>query len=176
MKRMKLLLAPLALFATAALALASDAETSATATGGRGHAGSAAATARYDGNIGFARTNTRSGRVNLARGGAVGVDERGLSLSISTAIAPRRGPAIATNFNMSIDRSGRSSHSIGTAIAQGGTRRSATVAGSTTTRRGGSSLSLASGRTRGGGIVRARTESHHSRPRLRAIRRLIRRR
>lgn len=179
MKRMQHSLAGWACLATLALTgrgLASDAETSATATGKRGRSGTAAATAHYVGDVGFARTDTRTGRINLARGVALGLDENGLSLSVSTAIAPRRGPAVATNFNVTIGKGGRSSHSLGAAVATGGSRRTVSVAGSTTTRRGGSSVSLASGKTSRGGIVRVKTYSRHQRPRHSVIRRSLRRR
>lgn len=119
------------LFLTAST-FAGDAATSATAgsnprTGG----GTAAATATYDGRVGFARTDTRSGRVNTARGVAVGVDENGLSLSVSTAVAGRVGPAIATNFNLTIDRDGDVAHSTGVSVANGPGPREVTAGGST---------------------------------------------
>ncbi|MEW6253139.1 MAG: hypothetical protein AB1716_21075, partial [Planctomycetota bacterium] len=89
------------------LTLASDVETSASATGGRYGAGTATGTARYAGDVGFARTDTRTGEVNAARSVAVGVDPNGLSLSWSLALAPNRGPALATNFNMRIGADGQ---------------------------------------------------------------------
>ncbi|MCK4343084.1 MAG: hypothetical protein KAY37_15320, partial [Phycisphaerae bacterium] len=95
-----------ALLASAAACLASDAETSASATGGRRRSGTASAAARYEGDLGFARTNTRTGALNAARAVALGVDRDGVSLSVSTAIAPQHGPAVATNFNMSIGTRG----------------------------------------------------------------------
>ncbi len=138
--------------------LASDAETSASAG-----SNTAMATAHYQGDIGFARTNTRTGRINVARGVAVGVDENGLSLSLSSAIAPRRGPALATNFNMSIGRDGQTSTSVGRAVASGSRDRTVAVSGNTTTRHNGSVMSMASGRTGRGGTVQAHTESRSTR-------------
>lgn len=111
-------------------AWASEAQTSASATGGRNN-GAATATARYDGQVGFARTDTKTGKVNLARGVAVGVDANGLSLSLSHAIAPQHGPAIATNFNMSIGRDGEVNHSVGSAVASGGSDRTVMAGGHT---------------------------------------------
>jgi hypothetical protein len=157
------------------LAMASDAKSSATASSGRGRSGTAAASASYKGDHGFARTNTKSGAINLARGVAVGVDKNGLSLSVSTAVASRFGPAVATNFNMSIGRDGHSSASVGRAVATGGRNRSVSAGGATTTHRGGSSMSYATGR---GAKVKAVTKSHHHKPRKRLLplRRVVRRR
>ncbi len=143
--------------------LASDADTSATATGG-GHAGNAAATAHYRGDVGFARTDTRTGRINLARGVALGLDRDGLSFSLSTAIAPQRGPAFGSNFNVSINRRGDLSHSVGRVTARGGGERTVAVSGGASTGthgHRGSAISQASGRTRYGGVVRATTRSRH---------------
>lgn len=146
------------------VAAASDAETSAQATGGRGPSGSALATARYEGDVGFARTDTRSGRVNLARGVALGFDADGLSLSLSTALAPRSGPALATTFNISIGTNGEVAHSVGTALATGGTARTVAAGGSAATaRHGGTAVAAASGRTQSGGTVRVATQSEHVR-------------
>lgn len=177
MKRMQTMYLTLAgLLLATPTTLASDAETSASATGGRGRAGTSAASARYDGDIGFARTDTRSGRVNLARGIAVGVDEDGLSLSLSTAVASQRGPALATNVNISVGRDGRTSSSVGTAVARGGRERSVSVGGSTTTRPGRATISHATGRTLGGGSVRAQTTSTSSTLKVKkVIRKQIRR-
>jgi hypothetical protein len=145
---------------------AGEAQTSATAGSARGN-GTAAATARYEGDAGFARTDTRSGRVNLARGVAVGVDEDGLSLSLSNAVATEHGPAIATNFNLSIGRDGQVSHSNGIAVADGPVHRSATAGGSASNDRFNSGASsFASGRTDPRGVVRAETRSESGRPGL----------
>jgi hypothetical protein len=122
-------LAGFSLFAAAAFA--SDAETSATAGPGRYGTGTAGATAHYEGDYGFARTDSRTGQVNVARGVAVGVDEDGISLSLSNALAPRYGPAVATNFNMSIGADGRVSSSTGRAEADG--PATVAVAGGTNT-------------------------------------------
>ncbi len=156
-------------------ARASDAETSAAATSGRGRTGTATATARYEGDVGFARTDTRTGAVNVARGVAIGVDEDGISLSVSLAVAPQRGPAYATNFNLSFDTNGDSAASFGTAIATGGTRRTITAGG----RAGGTgfqpvSSSMAGGTTHNDGIVRAITHSDRTVHRELVPRRIIR--
>ena len=117
-------------------ALASDAATSATA-GTRPNGGDAVATAAYDGRIGFARSNAHSGRVNAAKGVAVGVDKNGISLSVSAALATKLGPAVAANFNMTIDRDGDVSRSTGLAVAKGPFLREATAGGSTHAGRSG---------------------------------------
>ncbi len=116
--------------AGAALAAASDAETSASASRGPGRNGTAAATARYEGDVGFARTDTHSGRLTRARGVAVGVDEDGLSLSVSHAIAPRLGPAVGATFSMSIGTDGSVGLNSGRAQASGPIRRGVEVGGS----------------------------------------------
>ncbi|GEM_PF-2239109 len=148
----------------AAEALASDAETWATAGTRRGQRnGTAAAGAHYAGRVGFARTDTRSGPVSLARGVAVGVDESGLSLSVSNAIAPRFGPAVATTFNMSIGRDGRVSSATGLAVADGPIQRSATAGGGVSTGRyGRPARVMASGRSDPLGHVRAETRARES--------------
>lgn len=107
---------------------ASDAQTSASAGAGLGR-DVAAATARYEGDVGFARTDSRSGRVSSARGVAVGLDEDGLSLSVSQAVAPRFGPALATSLNFGIERDGDVSASLGVARADGPIYRQATAGG-----------------------------------------------
>lgn len=170
--------AGLAVFGLTAAAWAADAETSATAARLPGGSGTATATARYEGDHGFARTDTRTGQVNVARGVAVGVDEHGVSVSVSTAVAPRNGPAIATNFNMSIGLNG-SATSTGRVTATGGVERSVTAGGATATRPAGPvASSVASGRTDPGGVVRAATTSDSTRrgviPRPVAAKRVIR--
>lgn len=152
-----------------ALALAADGETSASASSGRGRSGTAAASAHYAGDVGFARSDTRTGRINLARGVALGVDENGLALSVSTAIAPRFGPAIATTFNMSLGRDGHSSASFGTALAQGSAERRVNAGGATTSRPGGSTVASASGQAPGG-VVRVAAKSEDHPPRMRPLR------
>jgi len=162
-------------WALTASAWASDAETSASATSGRGRSGTATATARYEGDIGFARTDTRTGAVNVARGVAVGVDEDGISLSISLAVAPQRGPAYATNFNLSFDTDGTSAASFGTALAAGGTRRTVSAGGrASATPSGAVAASMAGGVTHNDGVVRAVTHSDRSAHREVVVRRIIR--
>lgn len=157
-------LSTLWLGAWATPAMASDAATSATAGRGPG-GGNAAATARYEGEVGFARTNTQTGRVNLARGVAVGIDDDGLSLSISNAIATSHGPAVASTLNLSIDRDGSVATSSGVSVANGPIQREATAGGQTSTGRGGATAqALASGRTDRFGQVRATTHSESRRP------------
>ncbi len=147
-------------------ALGSEAQTSASAGSHRGQRnGTANATASYEGDVGFARTDSRSGAVNLARGVAVGFDEDGLSLSISNAIAPRFGPALATNFNLSIDADGDVSTSHGIALANSPIHRDVSAGGST--RSGGRfatpvATSTASANTDPFGRAIARTGSHVS--------------
>jgi hypothetical protein len=143
---------------------ASDASTTASVTSGR-RSGTAAATAEYEGDVGLARTRTKTGKVNLARGVAVGVDEDGLTLSVSHAVAAKSGPAYAGTFNLSIGRDGQVSSSYGGALSTGGRSRSALAGGSaTTSRRTSSAIAFAKGKTRGGGIVKARTHSYSRRP------------
>lgn len=167
MKRLTILTATLAMMLTTSIALASDAETSASAGSNRYQPnGTAAASARYDGRVGFARTDTRSGPVNAARGVAVGVDESGLSLSVSKAVAPRHGPALAVSFNLSIDRDGRVSRSRGLTVSDGPLHRSATAGGRVSTGRcGNAATAFASGKTDRFGRVQATTHSQHDRPR-----------
>ena len=144
-----------------AAALASEAETSATAGSNRFFRnGDASATARYEGTRGFAHTDSQSGAVNTARGVAVGVDRDGISLSVSNAVAPRFGPAVATNFNLSIDRDGGVSHSTGVSVANSPISRSVTAGGNTSAGYGApTATSIASGRTDRFGRVEATTHS-----------------
>jgi hypothetical protein len=149
--------------------LASEAETSASAGSNRSRRnGTATATARYVGDIGSARTQTRSGRVNVARGVAWGLDENSLSLSVSNAIAPRNGPAVATTFNLSIGTDGRVSHSTGTSVARSPVYRSVSASGSVGTTRRAAAMSSASSKSDRFGRVRAVTRSRDYRPRHRA--------
>ncbi len=163
MKRNVLQFALVCLMAVAARA--SDAESWATAGSRRGQRnGTAAAGAHYDGRVGFARTQTRSGPVSVARGVAVGVDENGLSLSVSNAIAPRFGPALATTFNMSIGRDGQVSAANGVAVADGPLHRSATAGGGVSAGgHGRPARVMASGRTDPLGRVHAETRAQPSR-------------
>jgi hypothetical protein len=145
-KTLKTITAMLTGLTLTATTLASDAATSATA-GASPRSGIAAATATYDGRIGFARTNALSGRVNAARGVAVGVDKDGISLSVSTALATKLGPAVAANFNMTIGRDGDVSKSSGLAVANGPFVREATAGGSTHAGRSGvASTAMATGK------------------------------
>jgi hypothetical protein len=173
MKRLPMLTTVLATMLAPVGAMASDAETSATAGSNRYQRdGTAAASARYDGQAGFARTDTRSGPVSSARGVAVGVDRDGLSFSISNAIAGQRGPALATTFNLSIDRDGRVSGSSGLALACGPVQRSATAGGRVGTGSlGRTATAFASGETDRFGRVYAKTRSEQYRPRLVLVRR-----
>lgn len=102
-----------------AVALAGEAQTSAEAGRGLLRKGDARATAHYEGKAGFAQTASHSGRVNTARGVAVGVDKQGMTLSVSNAIAPKLGPAVAVNFNIAIDRDGDVTRSRSIAVARG---------------------------------------------------------
>ena len=129
---------------------AGEAGTSATAGYDRRTAGGVAeATANYDGRVGWARTDSEVGRRgSQAQGVAVGVDEDGLSLSVSNAVAPRNGPALATNFNLSIGRDGEVASSFGATIASGPIQREASVGGAAGSGWNGSvATSEAAGRT-----------------------------
>ncbi|MFQ5430589.1 MAG: hypothetical protein ACE5E1_09800 [Phycisphaerae bacterium] len=162
-------LAALVILIGAASARAGQATTSASAaSNGRGP-GTAAASAAYNGRgPGFAQTRTRSGRVSFGRGIAFGMDRNGVSFSASQAVAPRFGPAVATNFNLSVGFDGRVSGSRGLSIAGGSRQRAAHAGGFARARRGRTSaMSTASGRTGRRGYVRAMTRSHTHRPRLR---------
>lgn len=147
-----------------ATVLASEARTTANASNGPYGPGTATATATYQGDRGYARTQTRTGEVNHARAVAVGIDEDGLSVSISHAYAPRNGPAFGTNFNYTFSRDGEIARSSGQVTARGGVERSVAVGGQTSSGRSGAvATSLASGRTTHGGVVRANVRSDHER-------------
>jgi len=167
MKRLLMIAVTLGTGWLSPFALASDAETSATAGSNRLQPnGTAQAAARYEGDRGFARTQSRSGPVNLARGVAVGVDERGLSLSVSQAVAPQAGPALAANFNMSIGMDGRVSGSTGLALSEGPLYRSASAGGRAGTGRvSPAAVSYASGKSDPNGRVTASTRAYESRSR-----------
>jgi len=159
----RLLAAAFASFAMTTTAFASDARTSATA-GSNSNTGSggAGATAAYNGDVGFARTDTQSGNVNFARGVAVGVDKDGITLSVSNALATRNGNAVAANFNMAINREGEVSHSGALTVARGPIEREATAGGSAAS--GGRfsapvTTATATGRTDPFGTVTAQTHS-----------------
>ena len=167
MRRATLFTTMMTLLASAAFA--SDAQTSATAgSNSNQRNGTAAATAQYEGDLGFARTDSQSGSLNRSRGVAVGVDEDGLSLSLSNAFATRYGPAVATSFNLSIGRDGQVSRSGGLTIADGPLEREATAGGRTSTgRQGNTATAQASGRTDRYGRVETQTFAHstpNSRP------------
>lgn len=162
------LLAALAGIFVVGAANASDATTSASAGSNRYGPGTAAATASYGGDVGFARTDSRSGRVNLARGVAVGVDQNGLSLSLSNAVALQGGPAVATNLNLSIDRDGDVSVSGGHAVARGPIHQSVYAGGGAGN--GRAAIATAGGNTDRFGRVDARTHARDYRPVSRIIR------
>ena len=95
--------------ATAALTIVSLVPLAAQAGGssswvdvGRGHANSGAAT---DSPMGIAQSESRVGRVNMARGLAVGFGPDGLSISHSIGVNDR-GLGVGHNFNMSVGRNG----------------------------------------------------------------------
>jgi hypothetical protein len=148
--------------------------------------GTAVATADYDGGgKGFARTDAKSGRVSTARGVAFGVDEDGMSLSSSYAVAPKLGPALAGTFNLAIGLDGRVAASVGRTVATGGGSREAQAGGfaSTGSRyQSPASGASVSGRTGLGGRVVSNSESYTRSPhrvtkigkRVRRVRRLAR--
>lgn len=154
----------MALGLSTASALAGEAATSATA----GSNGTAGATASYNGGgPGIARTDTRSGPVSIGRGLAFGIDEDGLSLSTSHAVATRFGPAVAGSLNLSIGFDGSVSGSHSNSVARGGFAREASAGGSTRVGFGGPvSTATAGGSTVGGGSVVANTDSYTRRPLL----------
>ena len=158
MKR-NLLAAVMALLIATAEVAAGEASTSASAgSTGRGP-GTAAATAQYSGDRGFARTDTRSGPVSFGRGIAYSVDRDRVSLSVSQAVAGLVGPAVASSFNLSIDRDGSVSRSSSLSVASGSPTRSATAAGCA----GASRIETTAGATAAGhtgssGVVRVVTE------------------
>lgn len=160
-----LVLASFALSSSSA-ALAAGAATSANA-GSSWYTpnGTAFATAEYQGDAGWSRTDARSGRINTAGGVAVGVDDDVIALSVSNAIAPRHGPALATNFNLSIDRNGQVGGSFGVSAAHGPEFREAGAGGSTATTRHGGAVSEASGRSDDRGSVTTRTGASNIAPR-----------
>lgn len=124
------LFAGLVSISCATLATAGQVSTSATAGSGGHGPGRAAATADYDGNgIGITQTRTHSGRLNLARGVSVGIDEDGLMLSTSYALAPTRGPAVGGTFNLRIGADGDVSGSAGRAVATGDRDREVNASG-----------------------------------------------
>lgn len=147
----------------------SQAGTSAAATGGWGRRpGTASATAQYEGDLGLARTHSQSGQLNYSRGVAVGYDEDGLSVSVSHAIAPNGGPAVAGTFNLSVDSDGHVDSAIGRVVAQGGARQQVQAGGIVGTGpRAAAPTAIASGRTWGGGSVQASTRVDSGREHVR---------
>lgn len=142
-------------------AWASEAETSASAGSSRlDRSGPATATARYDGRVGFARTDAHSGRFSRAHSVAVGVDENGLSLSLSHALAPPGGPAVASSFHVTIDHNGDVARNVSLAIVRSPLERSVTAGGQTGTGRFVPHASgVATGRTDPFGRVQATSRS-----------------
>jgi len=148
--------------AYATLASAGQASTSATAGSDGYGSGGASATANYDGNgIGITQTRTHSGRLNLARGVSVGIDEDGLMLSTSYALAPTRGPAVGGTFNLRIGADGDVSGSAGRAVATGDRNREVNALGFVSGSRfaGGSSGASVGGTTGPRGRVTADSRS-----------------
>lgn len=116
----------------------------------------------------YAKTDSRTGNMNLARGVALSVDHNGISFSASNAIAGRLGPAVATNFNLSIGRDGSVASSHGVSVAKGGLSREVSAGGFAGNRPGPATAgSTAGGRTTHGGTVFAKTDSRSSPPRWR---------
>ncbi|MBI5866357.1 MAG: hypothetical protein HZB38_17950 [Planctomycetes bacterium] len=147
MKALKTISAVLAGLILSSTALAGEAETSAGAGTRLFRGGTAEASARYEGKVGFARSETHTGKINAAKGVAVGVDRDGLSISVSTAVAPKLGKAVAANFNMTIGRDGEVSKSTGLAIAKGPLVREVRAGGETSAGRFGTgAASEASGK------------------------------
>lgn len=147
-------------------AFAGEATSAASAGIGRFGPGTATATAGYNGDgAGIVRTDTRSGNnFSFGRGVSVGIDEDGLTLSASHAVATRHGPAVASNFNLSIGRDGSVSSSRGVSVAQGGDSRNAFAGGSAGNSRGNTvATSTAGGNTIRGGRVNATTHADTTR-------------
>jgi len=168
---MKRFVFPSAVVMTALMCLpvtvrAGEAGSSASAGSNGFGSGSASADAYYHGDgPGMAKTKTRSGKVNFARGFAIGFDEDGLSLSVSHAVASRFGPAYAGTLSMNIGLDGSVSNSFGHALSLGSHRRSAQAGGfAGSTPRGSTAGASAGGSTGFGGRVFTRTWSR-SRPR-----------
>ena len=153
----------LALLASATFAWAGQASSNASATSNPFGPGTATAGAAYTGGgQGWARTNTRSGNnLNFGQGISFGVDPAtGVSFSASNAVAPRFGPAMASNFNLSIGLDGSVANSGGLSVANGGLSRNVHAGGFAGTNHGGSVAgSTAGGDTGRFGSVHARTYS-----------------
>jgi len=183
MKTFNLAIAMMSVLTLGLSAFAGQANSSASASSPGWGPGTASATAGYDGGgIGFAQTDTRSGKVNLAKGLSFGFDEEGLSLSSSFAVAPTLGPAAAGTFNLALGLDGDVSYSVGRTTATGDPYRSVSAGGSATPGRfgrPGTAVAGVNGRTGPLGRVLARTHSQTSRPtvvRRVPTRRILRRR
>lgn len=146
--------------------MAGQAATSATAGSSGWGPGTAGATAQYNGDgVGYTDTQAQSGRLNFARGLAVGFDQDSLSLSTSYAVAGQRGPAVAGTFNLDIGLDGQVSSSVGRSVAQGDPQRTVSAGGSAGSHHGlpGTAVATASGHTGPRGEVRAVTRSDSTR-------------
>lgn len=161
------LAAAMCLMASASVVNAGEAATSASAgSNGRGP-GTAGATASYEGDgRGWTKTTTKSGNINYGRGTAFGIDKDGVTFSVSQAIAPRVGPALASTFNVSIGFNGEVNSSHGMSTASGSNVREVNAGGSASSNRfgGGSAVATAGGKTGNGGRVDAFTKSYSRRP------------
>ncbi|MGB0715463.1 MAG: hypothetical protein ACPGXK_06270 [Phycisphaerae bacterium] len=142
-KQMTMMLATLV--ALPAMAVMSNAESKAQAaeasSGARaGHDGygnrQAEANAEYDGHLGYANTRSRTGPVSTARGVAWGLDEDGLSISLSHAISGPLGLSAARNLNLSIGTNGEVAMSRGQADSRGNRESSAYAGGGSGVRNG----------------------------------------
>jgi hypothetical protein len=109
----------------------------------------------------------------VARGLAWGLDQNGLSLSASTALAGRRG-AVARNFNLTIGTDGQVAVSGGRSVSVGSQQRSAGAGGlAGNTGRGTYTMSTAHGKSDPRGFVRTQTWSK-SQKKKNVIRRRVR--
>lgn len=159
-------LAGAALLLAVSVANAGEASTSATAGSNGFGPGTASATAGYTGGgRGVARTQTHSGKnVSFGQGIAYGVDQNGITFSASNALAPRFGPALASTFNITINRNGRVAGSFGSSLAGGSRNRTATAGGFASTGRNVPSAGATAGGSTGPrGFVKASTRSFSSR-------------
>lgn len=170
-----ILLTALVSMSAATMAPASEASSGASATANPFGPGTAEADAAYRGDgRGFARTNTRTGAVNVARGLAFGVDRDGISISASNAVAGRFLPGVASTFNLTIGRDGSMAGSSGLSVAGRAPFRSVSAGGfSGTGRNGAISGATASARSEPRGLARSRTRTW-SRPAIRPLRRFRR--
>jgi len=176
MKAMKPGFAAMFLLIGAVDAGAGLADSSASASSNRWGPGTATATAGYNGGgVGFAHTDTHTGKVNLAQGVSFGFDKEGVSLSSSYALAPRFGPAVGGTFNVAVGLDGSVSHSVGRTTAGGDPYRKVEVGGSARPGNRGRApvaLSTAAGKTGPRGYATAKTHSHTSRRQPKVVQRL----